>query len=402
MFPALVQARRNIMVAVVAALATALVMAGWWHPTPAAPGASATQGLANASSQALNYTPTTGATFNNPLGTWAQQRRIFTKINKSIDATPAGATIQFAVYSFSEGRTANKLIAAHDRGVHVQLIFDDHHVYPAEAELRNQLGGNTNHKSFVLMCHHSCRSTKGNMHDKLFLFSQSGQASNVVMLGSDNITRHNAIAQWSDMYTVAGDAALYFTYAGVFNQMKAQVPLAQPFITASVDGYTPTIYPNPGATEATDPMAQVLEGITCTGVPAGYGNRNGDTVIRISQHAWNGDRGRYLAQLVAGLQQQGCDIEVIYGIGIGRAVKATLTRAGVPMSGGHHRGVRTHQKLLMVNGLSNGVPTQSVWTGSNNWSSRALNRDDVMLQVTGWNAAYGAYIRNFDYMWAHG
>ncbi|MGH3510364.1 MAG: phospholipase D-like domain-containing protein [Nocardioidaceae bacterium] len=391
--------RRSIAVALVAALAMAVLVTTGER---VAHRATEQPGLSPAATAVLNYTPVTGAVFNRPTGTPGQQRAIFTALNKAINAAPSGSMIQFAVYSFSELPTADALLAAHRRGVNVQLIFDNHHIYPAEAKLRGALGKNTFAKSFVLYCHHSCRGTGGMMHDKLFLFSQSGRATNVVMLGSDNITRHNAIAQWSDMYTVVGDAALYFTYTGVFNQMRVDRPVAHPYITASVDGYTPQFYPNPGVTQATDPIAQILSGITCTGAPVGYGDDAGNTVIRISQHAWNGSRGVYLARMVAALATQGCNVEVIYGIGMGSQVLSILRSAGIPLSAGHHRGIRTHQKLLLVNGMYDGQPSQSVWTGSQNWSNGALNRDDVMLQITGWNAAFGQYISNFNYMWAHG
>ena len=388
--------RRSLVVAVSAALVMALLIATGNRDKI---GSAAPRLAANT---ATSYTPVTGATFNRPTGTYAQQRAIFTVLNNTIDAAPTGSTIQFAVYSFSEDLTASKLINAHNRGVNVQLIFDNHHIYPAMAKLRSALGANTSRKSFVLYCQHSCRGTAGNMHDKLFLFSQAGKASNVVMLGSDNITRHNAIAQWSDMYAVVGDAALYFTYAGVFNQLRNNVPIARPYITASVDGYTPDFYPAPGVTQATDPVAEVLSKITCTGSPVGYGDATGNTVIRISQHAWNGTRGIYLANMMAALASQGCNIEVIYGVGMGSTVLSILRNAHIPLSAGHHKGIRTHQKLLLVNGMYDGVPTQSVWTGSHNWSNGALRRDDIMLQITGWNAAYGQYIANFNYMWTNG
>ena len=68
-----------------------------------------------------NYTPRPGALFNKPIGTRAEQYRLFTHINRAINSARAGSVIRIAVFSFSDGRTADNLIKAHRRGVHVKL-----------------------------------------------------------------------------------------------------------------------------------------------------------------------------------------------------------------------------------------------------------------------------------------
>jgi hypothetical protein len=393
--------RRSIVVALVAGLAMALLMST--APLRTAPAAQ----------RLLDYTPTTGAKFNRPIGTTAQQRAIFTHINKSIDATPPGATIRFAVYSFAEKATATRLINAYQRGVRVQLIFNKHTVYEQERRLRRALGTNPNKGSFAMFCANSCRGTKGQMHQKVFLFSKAGKAENIVMVGSNNMTRNNAVNQWSDIYTVANDPALFFTYSGVFEQMKADVAQSRPYIAATVNGYEPEFYPNPRVTQSTDPLYKALSGVTCLGAAEGYGapgkvDGDGDgtldraTVLRIAQHAWNGDRGVYLAQKVAALKRAGCDVKVIYGVGMGRTVKSVLANAAVPMSGGRVKDKHTHQKLLFLSGVYNGSTAATrVWTGSHNWSDGALRRDDAVIEVAS-PTAYTQYHANFEDIWRNG
>jgi hypothetical protein len=395
-------ARRSAVIALVAGLLLALFVTSGAH-----------QPQTRVAAQRLGaYTPVTGAIFNSPVGSAAEQRAIFTHVNKTIDATPPGATIRFAVFSFSEQATADKLIAAYRRGVNVQLIFDDHVVYPQEARLRSVIGRSPNQRSFVVLCHKSCRGTSGNMHDKVFLFSQAGSASNVVMVGSNNMTRHNAVDQWSDIYTVVGDPALYFTYSGVFEQMKYDRPMATPYIDANVNGYGPQFYPYPGVTQATDPLYQILSKVTCTGTTTEtrtdeYGNQTEVEVpvvtnLRISQHAWNGERGKYLARKVAELKTSGCDIGVIYGVGMGAAVKTILESAGIPMSKGKVKGVRTHQKTLLLSGIYDGDPdARIVWTGSHNWSDGALRRDEIIFKIEG-QPTYDEYLTNWDDIWTNG
>lgn len=66
-----------------------------------------------------------GPVFNDPLGTPAQQKAIFTQLVQLIDATPAGAQIRGSMYEFNDQEVANALLAANSRGVDVKLIVDD-------------------------------------------------------------------------------------------------------------------------------------------------------------------------------------------------------------------------------------------------------------------------------------
>ena len=390
--------RHSVVVALVAALALATLMTT--APTQTRPTAA----------RVLAYTPQTGAIFNRPVGANSEKRAIFRHINKTIDSTPAGATIRIAVYSFAEARTSKRLIAAHERGVKVQLIFNDHTIYKPERRLQSVLGSNPRARSFARFCEGTCRGGKGNMHQKVFLFTRAGAAENVVMVGSNNMTRNNAVNQWSDIYTVVGDPALFFTYAGVFDQMKRDVPQTTPYIQAEINGYGPQFYPRPETTQLDDPIYLALSQVTCLGAAEGYGELvtlpDGTTQwvsrIRISHHAWNGDRGRYLALKVAALKRAGCDVRVIYGVGIGGVVKNILTRAAVPMSSGTVKGVRTHQKVFTVSGVYAGNPASTVvWNGSHNWSNGALRRDDVVLRINT-PEVYAQYLANFDDIWANG
>src|SRR5689334_14138817 len=130
-------------------------------PTPAR--------LAPVANHPTSFTPRTGATFNDPTGTKAQEYRILDLVNRTIDAVPRGGNIRIAVFSFTQKKTADALLRARARGVGVRIIFDDHKIYAQEARLRRALGSNPDAKSMVLYCHHACRGLSGDMHDKLFL-----------------------------------------------------------------------------------------------------------------------------------------------------------------------------------------------------------------------------------------
>jgi phosphatidylserine/phosphatidylglycerophosphate/cardiolipin synthase-like enzyme len=383
-------------VAAVAALALALLLATGSRgtsdraarPTPAAAAVG-------------TYTPVTGAIFNRPVGTAAEQRRIFTHVNRTIDSAPAGSTIRIAVFSFSEKVTADKLLAAKRRGVNVQLVFDDHTISSQMKRLRAGLGKNPAARSFVVYCHLSCRGTGGNMHDKIFTFSRAGSAENITMIGSNNMTAYNATRQWSDIYTIVNDPAMYFTVSGVFDQLKTDRARPRSYYQADIDGYEAQFYPYANATQYVDPLYLALSKVACTGAAPGTGV-NGQTLVRLSQHAWNGNRGIYLARKVAELQSQGCVVQVVYGVGVGTTVRGILSKAGVQLRANTQPGIRTHQKILPVSGVYDGRPdAQVVFTGSSNWSDGALKRDETVLRISD-PAAYAQYAQNFEDIWNNG
>lgn len=396
-------ARRSVVVALLAGLAMALLLTTGGRQ--AQPDTTPAAGVSS-------WTPRTGAVFNRPVGTADEQRAIFAHVNRAIDATPRGATIRFAVFSFADKPTATRLINAHKRGVKVQLIFNGHEVYTQEKRLQQALGTNRSKGSFAYFCDRSCRGAKGQMHQKTFLFSKVGSAERVVMVGSNNMTRNNVLNQWSDIYTVVDDPALYWTYDGMFEQLRADRPLARPYINSSVNEYGPTFFPHPGSSQYDDPVYDALSSIQCVGAAEGFGTETGTDVdgdgvldrvtkVRIAQHAWNGDRGRYLVQKVAELHRSGCDVKVMLGIGTGKVVKTVLSNQGVPTNYGS-TSKKTHQKLMFVSGAVAGDPaTTLVWTGSHNWSDKALGRDDVLMRIDS-AEAYAQYDANFEDMWKNG
>lgn len=396
--------RRSVVVAVVAALAMALLLATGER--------SAKPDTRPAARQASSWTPATGAVFNRPVGTSAERRAVLAQVNRAIDATPRGAAIRIAVFSFADKPTASRLIDAHNRGVKVQLIFNGHQVHQQQARLEKVLGTNRNKRSFAYFCDRSCRGEKGQMHQKTFLFSRVGSAERVVMVGSNNMTRNNVLNQWSDLYTVVDDPALYWVYEGMFEQLRADRPLARPFIDSSVNQYGATFFPHPGSSQYDDPVYDAMSSIDCLGAAEGVGTETGNDVdgdgipdrvtkVRIAQHAWNGMRGRYLVHKVADLHRAGCDVKVILGVGAGKVVKSVLSNQGVPTSYGN-TSKKTHQKLMFVSGAVNGDPAAAVvWTGSHNWSDLALKRDDVLMRVESADAV-AQYDANFEDIWANG
>jgi hypothetical protein len=166
---------------------------------------------------------------------------------------------------------------------------------------------------------------------------------------------------------------------------------------------TSRFYPHNRTTKTTDPVMRRLNQVRCK-APHGTGYR-GNTLIRISMYGWQGTRGNYLADKVAGLSRHGCRIRVILS-SQGRRVAGKLMRGGVQVRSASY-GLRkdgsyqhyTHEKWMIVNGSFGKHAYRGVWTGSQNWSNQALMNDEVTLQVPA-RYAYRRYAQHFNSVWS--
>jgi phosphatidylserine/phosphatidylglycerophosphate/cardiolipin synthase-like enzyme len=386
----------------VAVLAAVALVPGAASPAASSPGASAAKTVARDS----RYVPPSGPTFNTPTGTPAQQRKLLRQVIHTTNSAPSGSTIRMAVFSFGDPQTADALLAAYRRGVIVKLVFAGENVYPAMARLRDAIGTDTAKPSFVVICQNSCRGEKGQMHAKYFSFTRSGAAKWITMVGSVNLTQFNALDQWNDLYTRVDDRQYFRAYGRWFGQLKDDEPVAKEYLhkaTATTDiRITPV-----DLTVDSDPITDALGKVRCE-VTMGEidpDSKTPDEVVAthvyISTHAWNEERGKRIARQVVGLRQAGCQVEVFYGTGMGAAVRSILENNDVELRKGTHQGIRTHQKVLVVDGaFGDDLDTERAWTGSQNWSDRAANRDDLIVQIND-EAEAQRYVDRFLWMWEH-
>lgn len=360
---------------------------------------------------AAAYSPHSGPTFNRPIGTKAEKKSIITHLNRTIASTHRGQTIRIAVYSFNYSSTADALVDAHRRGVNVQMVLNDHWLSTPIRRLQRVLGTDITHRSFARICRSGCRSSHANLHSKFYLFTKAGTSSNIVMVGSSNVTTFGAGSQWNDLYTNVGNKTLLKQYVTIFNQMKLGRPVADPYVVRSTGVFTSRFLPHPKTTMDNDPAYRMLRRVRCHGADGGSGIR-GRTVIRISMHTWSGERGIYLAQKVKSLWDRGCSVRVIYGF-VGYNVKNQLTgwskHGRMPVhDGGYDRDqngkndLYTHQKVVFVSGhYGKDSSHWRVWTGSANWVDKGVRGDEVIFSIAR-KSAYAAYKLNFDDIWANG
>ncbi len=431
---------RRMMLAALTGLVVSLMPALPTAPVPAATAAVASAPTAESGRgrpwNDATWTPGFGAAFNNPVGKARKQRALVRRIEKAINHTPPGETIRFAQYSFDVHSTARALIRAYRRGVNVQIILNDNWTSGATARMQRIIGTKRKQSSFVYVCKQSCRGGAGNLHLKVYSFTRAGAVSNLVMTGSTNITYRAMELQYNDLYTMAADQGFWDTWLHYFEQLRqdARHPkwiyyespsMSAIFYREMAEAARSGVAPQPGRTTtslaaklpgpAQDPVMQDFGQINCAAKP-GSGNAQGRTVVRIIMYAWVGDRGIWLAERMAALSRQGCDVRAILSVP-GRRVVETLRKGGVKVRSADWKflpgdGTRvdedgrwldivdfySHLKVLTVNGTYEGQPRTVTWTGSENWSGMSFRNDELTLQFND-PATYGAYTGQFNRMW---
>lgn len=350
------------------------------------------------------YKPEDGAIFNDPWGTFPAKERLLVKLANTIDAARPGSTIRIAAYSNDRKDITDALIAAHKRGVHVQVLLNGNWTSRQTVRLQRALGKNTGKSHFLHVCERSCRGRTGNLHSKFYLFTDIGTAQDVVMFGSVNLTGFGAKTQWNDLFTATNRTYLHGVLRGVFNQMKRDRPAKRPYMNRPVGDYDVTVYPRYENTKDNDPVMSRLKRVRCEGADGATGV-DGMTMIRVNMYGWNGARGVYLAKKIADLSRKGCNIKVLESDAGGRVVQI-LARNGVliksPDYDRNNNGeidMFTHAKYMILGGRY-GKDTSGwhVWTGSQNWSDRSLNGDELTVHIPR-RGAFWDYRQNFDHIW---
>lgn len=369
---------------------------------------------------AFAYTPGTGARFNDPYGDRAAENVSMVHIRKSIQSAKKGSIIRIATYSHSRADITNALVDACKRGVAVQMVINDNFISKTTHRLKRYLGSNidphfkdTCHPrnkakgeqkypdpSYLKVCFQSCRKGAGNQHMKFYLFSETGEAKNVVMVGSTNISRYAARTHFNDLFTQSNRSGMFHDYSIIHRQLAEDRRVKRVY-RKFTNGDIVSEFGAVVARGKKDPVVRRLNKVSCAG----------GTQIRVIMYAWVGDRGKYIAKRMAELRRKGCDIRAILSQP-SQGVKQTLKGAGIPIRSadmdlddnpdtgfGETRWERfTHEKWMIINGTWNGQPQKIVWTGSENWSGLSFLNDEVTLKIPRGDI-WAQYNAHFDFVW---
>ncbi|MCR1782390.1 hypothetical protein KVF89_07590 [Nocardioides carbamazepini] len=370
------------------------------------------------------WLPTAGPVFNNPMGGVKARTKVVRQVHRAIRHTPPGATIRIATYNIDRRDTARLLLKAHRRGVQVQVVVNDNIVGKVIRGLRAELGGNRKAGSFLYVCTASCRSGSpaGNLHLKVYSFSQTGAARSVVISSSSNLGYGAAAGQWNDAFTVYGDDALFDAWTTLFQQLKRDKVANPRHLEYRGELVGVDFQRLRGAQRSqvllrgkgtADPQLKRLRQVECA-APGGFGDGQGHTLVRVNMYAWYAGRGEALARELASMRAEGCDIAVVGSVVSGPVVRI-LQKAGIPVriadwdwgeklsTAGDDIvfGSRcySHLKYVTVNGTFRGAAGQVVWTGSENWSPPGRSSDEVTFEIRD-PAVVAAYDTQWQKMYA--
>ncbi|HEX2130720.1 MAG TPA: phospholipase D-like domain-containing protein, partial [Actinophytocola sp.] len=344
----------------------------------------------------------TGAVFNDPVG--GDGTAIVRRICDLVHQAPSGSRIRIAhfVVSGDAGLDfATELIAAHRRGVDVQIVLDGwQDTTPAAEALRAALGTDETRASWLHVCSRvspegntsSCIGTKG-QHNKFYLFSRTGGASDVVVQSSANFTDLNSRTYWNNAVTLVGNTRLYRAYDAYFEDLAAERATDDYYrtTTTGMRGGMVRSYFFPRAEG--DHVLEILDQVGC----------RGGTTIRIGMSEWDTYRIAIARRLVE-LSGQGCSVSIVHGL-MDPEVRDTLSADPSiqlrELSVSDALPGRIHSKYFLVDGEFDGErDARWVFTGSPNWNHTSLRRNDEAMIQTNVRSVYDAYEANFAHMFA--
>jgi phosphatidylserine/phosphatidylglycerophosphate/cardiolipin synthase-like enzyme len=357
------------------------------------------------------WRPPDGAHFNNPIGGSEAQHRIENVIQASIRRAKKDSFIRIALFSFDRRPIAQDLIDAHKRGVHVQVLLNDHQVTRAMRMMNQAFGHSLKRKSWIRRCNEGCRAHSENLHSKIYLFSRTGVAEKTSMVGSANLTTNALIHQWNDGLVIRNDK-VYNRLLATFNEMKVDKDVKRPYEIFNINRrYQLQLLPYINARRTSDPIMKILNKVRCKGATKGSGI-DGRTMIRVDMHRWAGYRGKYIADKIVNLWAAGCNVRLMHGSAseeVRNAITRSTHRGRVPIrsngfdeSGDGVIDRYTHHKYLVISGhYGKHTSERRIYTGSSNWATSGTRGDEIILRARG-PKLVKQYVNNFDFIWNNG
>ncbi len=375
------------------------------------------------------YTVSAGSTFNNPFSSYSSTRyAVINQINSAIDNTPKGHYIRIATYSIKYKVSADKLIAAHKRGVKVQIITDNH-LYDIEdrqlkttetsqlERLKLVLGTTVaSDRSFLKVCDDGCMSTAeySSVHAKIYMFSRSGDSRYVSMVSSSNLSAGHSMS-WNNLYKVVNNLDYYNGLKSYFTAMSTEPNKGDWYSNTAYGKHRLYTFPRIVSSMTEDDVYYtMLEKVRCTGAATGYGY-TGKTVVNLAMFKWSDDRNNVLSRLIE-LKKQGCIIKVATSADATyRSTLKALIDAGIPVrdedkwDSTHTNIVRyMHHKYITINGYyldanktdAQNRQTKLVFTGSPNLTSSGLKHNNEILVRIDDATQYSRYNSNFNLLFS--
>ena len=351
-----------------------------------------------AANVAVPYAVPSGAIWNIPKGAGgkaADQWRWHNTVRDMINATPPGATITIAIYSWAHEDSANALLAADARGVIVKLIMFDIRLNEVTDKFAKALNDGKPSGSYFKVCKGACLGptsgprAPGLHHAKALTFSQvltpTGPVNYVSTVGTGNLSLTNGDSSANVWQVIRSNKTVYDGLVAYIGRMKADRD-RRTATAQIISSGTNRFYLYPQMDKSPDVVLDTLKATTCT-AKRGFGNSKGKTVVRVAIYNWTYTRIP-IARRLAALNKAGCDVGVIVNDDatlLERRVLSTLLDAKVRVLNAHKVGVmHTHAKTVVISGTVNGAGTNLVLSGSPNFTRNSIfANDDVLQRITG-------------------
>jgi phosphatidylserine/phosphatidylglycerophosphate/cardiolipin synthase-like enzyme len=365
---------------------------------------------ADAATTAAAAAPVTSAVVNNPVGTDAEKRAIQDKIVELIDGAAAGSRIRMAMFYGDDPTVPNALVSAKNRGVNVQIVFNDNDQTVAPySTLVAALGTNTSAASFVTFCpvNRGCIGTrtindvKAINHNKFFLFTSTNGASNVVVQSTANLhDGRDGLRGWNAAMIIVNNTSLFSSYDGYFTDLSKKTANNNYYDTrVPVQAGTEKVFFYPRAESNGDPyndpgedtIMTMLNNTACSGNTS-VGTQDGTfrTIIRVNMMSMSRS---YISQKLWDMDNAGCYVEVVARYDPASAAEVTAMKNLLKKTTSSYGGpvvkyycvgdsVWTHAKYFQIEGnYYDKGDRRLTFVGSHNWSYNSLRQsDEVMLQ----------------------
>lgn len=381
---------------------------------PVAAHAAVKKGKAPLSCDYRTFVSSPGPRFNDPEDPDAQMN-VMGPIIDSINSASCGQVIRVSMYSISNGEPgptfAAALIAAHQRGVIVKALMDQHSDNATWQSLVTELGNDPQAGSFAALCPGGCLShfSGSYLHAKYYMFSGGGDANKTVTVSSANPTDAQADTAWNSSETMKGNVALYNAYVSYFTAMaKGAIngtgPLSPDYYDTTngvkARKLSPPAYQWPKARSKSDTWLDFLNNVTA---PAEINI----AMFQWSSHGSTGGKNYLeLAKKLVSLAGTGVKIHILMTAGqVDDTVQAYLaahpknidvhdtTRGQDANGNGLHY---THDKYMAISGTYAGTKNSKLaFVGSSNWTINGMwHNDESDVKATG-TAAYDAFLTDW-------
>lgn len=353
---------------------------------------------------------------NDPNGTENEQFEIRNYLVNLIKGAADDSEITIASYRFDDTEVSKALVdKIKNHGVTVRVIADGK---DADKKAYKDVAGADEQGSWIRNCgkpqedpehnmHTSCNGTHI-MHNKFYLFSETGGKSNVVMHTSSNLSQKgkpdvtsSGPEMWNTAYTAIDEKWLYGMYQNYFNDLTAGIDVPDYYeyfnkkYGQSNGKYKLYVSPRKESDENVT-FANILKNVECgdnkTGGTSGTGKDAHRTIVRVAAAQIAKGGGATVAAELFRLDNEGCYVDV-FGTEVSQAKDGPL-RGGLlraPTGIYHGPEVRefsenqcgTHEKNILIDGNYDGDGDQKiVFTGSHNLNKKSpFHNDDMILRI---------------------